>query len=198
MKVSNGVHEEPLSIQACWTAREYATRKPTATTFQVWTLSFEVTSESDVLVTRVLLSPRFLRFGKTYRSGADRIHTVELSLRWHDYGSTDLLTISFTGGNDVSIEDRELGLNPQQWVNVVAPESAATGTVIPLAKVPRLDDLEVQIICLAKADTVNTHGRWAIKPTLRTELLDRYDFLASGTAAGVKKLPGDPPRGTAP
>ena len=134
----------------------------------------------------MLLSPRFLRFGKTYRSGANRVHAVDLSLRWHDYGSSDLLTISFTGGNDISVEDRELRLHPQQWVNVVVPEAATTGTVIPLAKVPRLDDLEAQIVCLVKADTVNTHGRWAIKPTLREGLLNRYDFLASGAVSGIK------------
>ncbi len=83
MKVANGAQEEPLSIRACWTSREYATRKPTPTRFQVWTLSFEVGSTSaDVLLARVLLSPRFLRFGKAYRFGANSVHAVDLSLRW--------------------------------------------------------------------------------------------------------------------
>ena len=186
MRVATGVQEEPLSIRASWAAREYATRKSAPATFQDWTLVFEVESQSaDVLVTRVLLSSGRLRFGKTHRSGADKVHIVDLSLHWRDFGASDFLTINFTGGNDVSVEDRDFGLHPQQWVDVVAPEVATTGTVIPLARVPRLDDIEVQIVCLAKTDTVNSHGRWAIKPKLREGLVNRYDFLASGAVSGI-------------
>ena len=158
-------------------------------TFQNWTLSFEVASESvEVLVARVLRTPRFLRFGRTYRSGAASDHTVALRLSWHDYGSSDLVAIRFTGGNDLSVEDREFGLHPQEWIEVLGQGVAKTGTVVPLAKVPRLDDLEVQIICLVKADTVNTHGRWALKPALRGGLPTEYDFLESGVISGVKHL----------
>jgi len=185
IKVADGVTEEPLSVSAVWVARKCATRKPRPATFQEWRLSFEVECEAvEVLVTQVLVASGELRFGRTYRSGAHRKHSFSLLFAWHDYGSSDEIRIGFIGGNKFSVEDRQLGHRPQEVVDVVVPEDPTTGSVIPLARVPVLDGLEAQMICVMKSDTVNTHGRWALKPEFRTTLLDRYAFLATGAVSG--------------
>lgn len=194
MRVAKGVREEPLTIHASWMAREYATRIPTPTTFQNWTLCFEIASvPNEVLVARYLRSPGVVRSGKTHRSGADTVHVVDLTVQWNSYGSSDLVTINFTGGNDLSVEDREFGLDPQRWVGVALPEAPTTGSVISLATISRLGDVEIGIVCLVKDDTTNTHGRWAIKEALREGLLSGYDFLASGAVSGELPQTGSRP-----
>jgi hypothetical protein len=84
----------------------------------------------------------------------------------------------------LSVEDHEFGLDPQRWVGVALPEAPTTGSVISLATISRLGDVEIGIVCLVKDDTTNTHGRWAIKEALREGMLSGYDFLASGAVSG--------------
>ena len=183
--MADGIAEEPVSVRAQWIAREYATRRPRPATFQQWSLSFDVECEAaDVLVARVLAISGVARFGRTHRSGAARSHSFSLAFRWHDYGSSDAISIAFTDGNDLSVDDRELGLRPQEAVDIVVPERPTTGSVLPLARVSTVDNLEAQIICVLKSDTVNTHGRWALKPEFHATLLDQYAFLATGAVSG--------------
>jgi hypothetical protein len=155
-------------------------------------LSFQIASEStEFLVAQVVRLPSVLRFGRTHRSGADTCQVSTLGIQWDDYGSSDAIALGFTGGNDLRVEDRDLGLAPRRSVEVVAPVEATTGQAITLATVPR-HGVAFEIICVAKSDTVNTHGRWAVKPPLRDGLLPDYDFLASGVVSGERPIPPAP------
>jgi len=182
--VAAGMAYLPLQVDAEWTAREYATRKPVAATFEQWTLTFNVSCAEDVLIARVLLHSGVLTFGRTHRSGAAREHTFGLSFHWHDFGSSDAISIGFTGGVGLSIEDRQLGLRPQDAVELVVPAHPVTGTIVPLARLAGTEEVEAQIVCVAKSDTVNIHGRWAIRSQFQESLRDEFSFLATGAVSG--------------
>lgn len=185
MRVADGLREVPLTIEPSWEGPEYATRVPTPATFRNWTLVFEIATASDeILVARYLRTPDGLRFGKTYRSGADTVQTVDLGIDWHSYGTSDLVSISFTGANDFAVEDREFGLDPQRWVEVPSPNTPRTGAAIRLATIPRLGHVEVGVVCVVKADTRNTHGRWVLREPLRETLHPEYRFLSTGAVSG--------------
>lgn len=184
MKLADGLLEEPLTISAEWRSRDYVTRVPVTASFTQWTLAFEIDSVvADVLVARVFLSEGAAGFGKDYRSSAGKHQQLGLGIHWQDFGGSDLLTLTFTGVNDLIVEDRDLGLRPHDFVEPTAPSSATTGSAITLARIPHLG-VEVQAVCIAKADTANTHGRWKIRDQFLATLPERYAFLGSGAVSG--------------
>jgi len=186
--VSSRLQQAPLTITTRWASREYATRQPTPAKYDQWSAEFQIESETtEILLALVLRDAQRSTFGKLHRGGASNACSASLAFMWHDWGSSDLIRLSLAQGAAVAqldVEDRELGTDPRRFVELPLESSqAVTGSVLTLATIDRVN-VCAEAVCIAKSDTVNTHGRWALKPDLREGIDDPYAFLSSGAVSG--------------
>jgi hypothetical protein len=186
--LSSRLVQVPVAIEAEWHGREYATRRPRAASYDQWRAEFRIVSDlAEILLVLVLRDAHRSTFCKLHRGGASNACSVSLTFMWHDWGSSDLIRLSLAEGAAVAqldVEDRELGTDPQRFVDLPLESSqAVTGSVLTLATIDRVH-VCAEAVCIAKSDTVNTHGRWALKPDLREGIEDAYAFLSSGAVSG--------------
>jgi hypothetical protein len=174
---------ERLVLSAEWEGREYTTDPPRYTAFTVWSLNFKFSCALPIRLAHVLSVDGEHRWGLVdYGSERDTVRSLGARFQPTDWLRSDEVHLSF-GDDGLYAVDADLKRDPRSSVHLGPFENTQTGTLVPLATVPR-QAITLGAIAFAHDDTEDRRGdRWRVKPAV--DLPPHLLGLASGKRAGT-------------
>jgi hypothetical protein len=118
-----------------------------------------------------------------YSSAADTVSPyLALLINVRDDPSCDRVSLDFGGGR-VAVSDGVLKQDPPAQVILTVAASEATGRLIPVGEVPRID-MTFSVFLVAAADLRRRRGKWKVRDELAEALPAELRELTTGRQSG--------------
>jgi hypothetical protein len=181
--MTSGITRVPVDLSATWIPKTVTTDPPRLTPHEEWRLLVRVTAPIPVRVAVVMELPTELQWGLRPEAASEVIQ-IPLAFFPHDWSTSDRIHINF-GWRRITVTDPELKADPRQHAEVVLPDTASTGQVIPVCEIRR-HAITVALVAMAHQDTeARRLDRWRVLPDLGDALPAELGVLASGRQSGV-------------
>ena len=180
---------EPVDISATWIPKTVTTDPPRLTPHEEWRLLIRVAASIPFRIAVVMRLPTEVQWGLRPEA-ASQLVEIPLDFFPHDWSISDRVQINF-GWRRITVSDADLKADPRRFADVVLPDNATTGQMIPVCQISR-HAIEVALVALAQQDTETRRvDRWRLRPQLVDALRPDLMMLASGRQSGVARRASD-------
>lgn len=183
--MTSGMTRVPVDLSSTWIPKTVTTDPPRLTPHDEWRLLVRVAVSIPVRVAVLMRLPTEVQWGLRPEAASELIE-IPLDFFPHDWSTSDRIQINF-GWRRITVTDPDLKADPRRFTDVVLPDTATTGQVIPVCQISR-HAIEVALVALARQDTeARRLDRWRLRPKLVDALSPDLAVLASGGQSGVAR-----------
>jgi hypothetical protein len=181
--MTSGMTRVPVDLSAEWIPKTVTTDPPRLTPHQEWRLLVRVAAPTPIRVAVLMCLPTEAQWGLRPEAASELIE-ISLDFFPHDWSTSDRVQINF-GWRRITVTDPDLKADPRRFADVVLPDEATTGQMIPVCEISS-HAIEVGLVALAQQDTeARRLDRWRLRPQLLDALPPNLAMLADGRQSGV-------------
>jgi hypothetical protein len=183
---SQSLHVRPVRMATVWVPKIVTTDPPRLVPHTEWRLDLKIVSAILIRTAVVFQRGRDVAWGLPSDQARQEAGLC-VSFTPADWQNSDRVTIGL-GWRITLVEDVALKEDPRRSVDVLAPETATTGAVITVARIPR-HDITLSVLPLDVLDVeARRESRWRVRPDLRDSLPTYLADMASGRQSGAGQL----------
>ena len=176
----------PIRLAGSWGEKIVTTDPPRYVPHSEYAFSFQVESDEAILLVIMLRDGGKGQFARAWRSAARCEWELRLSFFPMDWRRSDAIQVNFEGLT-TTIEHADAKRDPRPLVTTPLLDGKhviTSGSILTLACIDAGRQIEGRVLAVAKADTDAKRGRWALKPSLATNLPIELQFILSGATTG--------------
>jgi len=183
--MTTGMTRVPVDLSATWIPKTVTTDPPRLTPHEEWRLLIRVAAPTPFRVAVLMCLPTEVQWG-LWPEAASELIEIPLDFFPHDWSTSDRVHVNF-GWRRITVTDPDLKSDPRRFADVVLPETATTGQMIPVCEIPQ-HAIEVALVAFAKQDTeARRLDRWRLPPQLVDALPTDLAMLAGGRQSGIAR-----------
>lgn len=180
--MTSGMTRVPVDLSATWIPKTVTTDPPRLTPHEEWRLLVRVAAPTPIRVAVLMCLPTEVQWGHRPEAASELIE-IPLDFFPHDWSTSDRVQINF-GWRRITVMDPALKADPRRFADVVLPDTATTGQLIPVCRISQ-HAIEVALVALAQQDTqARRLDRWRVRPDLVDALPADLAVLTSGRQSG--------------